>query len=166
MTSEIIQKIKGTDPLDFAKTLVKAFIPIGVLIIIATSFSHDKGSLIGNTVGYYVTIIGVAISAVLLLKSRVGTGDNMLNVQHGIQILILLGALMFNVVCVNLYMDDIVNKSIPYYGQFSLISSMLAIVQLYLIFGTANTRASIMLGYLVGSIHLIVVTTIYIILRF
>ena len=147
-----------------------AFILSGLIAIIITSWSLDEGSLIGNISGYAIVLFGTIILTIInssdIITSAINSKQWMELLRLVLPSIFLIGSITFSLIITIMYFGDIIKQSVPYYGTFSTISVLLILSQLYLLFvKMGNKIINLRLSSLIGFINIVIVTTIYIILK-
>jgi hypothetical protein len=165
---------------DIATIIYKSLIVVGIIIILATIGSASSVNLKGTIVGYGFIGFGILIliATTMMMVQGVGPSSNMFNIINILgPFLFILGAIGYTMYLLIVHFNRISDGNISSgYVNFSNVSLMLMMLQLYIFYLGTNTKEYLekksfskiysSLLYLIGFLNIIAVITIGIILTY
>lgn len=164
---------------DIATIIYKSLIIVGIIIILATIGSASSVNLKGTILGYWFIGIGILILIATTMKIVINAGAssniNILNILG--PFLLILGAIGYTMYLLIIHFNRISDGNISSgYVNFSNVSLMLMMIQLYIFYLGTNTKeyqdkksfskiySSLL--YLIGFLNIIAVVTVGIVLTY
>lgn len=146
-----------------AENVSYAFIIAGLLTILITSYNFTEGAVNGTIAGYSTLLVGVLILS--NIDRTIGNSAS-INTDHYLPICLLVGTIIYNLVTVSTHFKEIIKESIPSYGTFMFVTTILTFTQIYLLFMSRRGKFNMRLATLMGLINLISAITISTILKY
>jgi hypothetical protein len=137
-----------------------AFIITGLLTILITSYNFTEGAVNGTIAGYSTLLAGV------LILSNINKSSAPNSFEYYLPVCLLVGTIIFNLVTVSQHFKEIIKESIPSYGTFMFVSTILTFTQIYLLFMSRRGKFNLRLATLMGLINLISAITLSTILKY
>jgi len=152
-----------------------SLIVAGIIIIFITSYTNNSNGLIALISGYSTILVAILFLCGLNIMNLMNINKNMSYYQllyNSFPFLFIMGLIIFLICNYTIYFDKIVNSKVSdYYFIFSFLSTIFIIIQISILINSFKNNPIIknnifhLLNF-IGSINIMIITTIFIILKY